>query len=185
MFIALFSRAVGMHTGWDRVLTPALIGHITHRLRNIKWAVIRLAARIQAGRYRRRPFAPRPGAAGRRPANPLPHGKNWLEPMMPEVVQYRGHLDHLLRDPEMVALITAAPEALGRPLRSLCRLLGLPPPPILAKPPRAAPAAKPPASPASPPEPPQPQPPRPQPPAWMPRRTRWTLARIRGSPKTA
>ena len=66
--------------------------------------------------------------------------------MLPEVVQYRGHLMDLLHDPEMVALIQAAPEAMGRPLRSLCRLLGLRPPPILAIPPRAAPAAKPPAA---------------------------------------
>ena len=184
MFIASLTHAVGMHTGWDRVLTLTLISQITTRLRNIKWAVLRLAERIASGKYRRRAFAPRPGAAGRRPPNPLPTTRNWLEPMLPEVVHYRGHLLDLLQDPEMAALIQAAPEAMGRPLRSLCRLLGLRPPPVLARPktPRAAPAAKPTASP---PEPPQPQPPRPQAPAWMPRRTRWTMARIRGSPKPA
>ena len=192
--IACLTHAVGMHTGWDRVLTLTLIGNITTRLRTIKWAVLRLAERIASGTYRRRAFAPRPGAAGRRPTNPLPTRRNWLEPMLPEVVHFRGHLLDLLQDPEMVALITSAPEAMGRPLRSLCRLLGLRPPPVLARPktPRAAPAAKPTASPPEPPQPPPPQPrlprpqaPRPQAPAWMPRRTRWTMARIRGSPKPA
>jgi hypothetical protein len=59
---------------------------------------------------------------------------------MPEAVGYRGQLEHLLRDPDMAALIAAAPEPMGRALRPLCRMLGLPPPPILA-PPRPAPAA--------------------------------------------
>ena len=67
---------------------------------------------------------------------------------MPQAVGYRSQLEHLLRDPEMAALLAAAPTAMRRPLRSLCRILGLPPPPILALPPRpkpppaSAPAAK-------------------------------------------
>ena len=36
----------------------------------------------------------------------------------------------------MKALLEAAPASLRRPVRSLCRMLGLEPPPILALPPR-------------------------------------------------
>ena len=188
--IAYFSKAVMAHTGWDQRLSLSLIAHIIDRFRTIKRRFVSLATRIQAGRYVRRTVAPHHRAIAPRRPNPLPRTRNWLEPLLPEVVHFRGHLDHLLHDAEVVALITAAPDALGRPLRSLCRMLGLPLPPILApireKPPRAAPAAKLPASKASkPPSPEPPPPPRPQPPAWMPRRTRWTLARIRGSPKPA
>ena len=40
-------------------------------------------------------------------------------------------LQHLLSDPEMVALISAAPQQMGRVLRPLCWMLGIKPPPGL------------------------------------------------------
>ena len=137
--IDVITRAVVAHTGWDQRMSLTLIGLITERLRGIKRSFLRLAASIQAGRYRRRAFSPRPRDA-RIPADPLPKKPGWLEGYLPETVHFRGFLDQFLRDPEMVALIQAAPDALGRPLRSLCRMIGLRPPPILARPPRAAPA---------------------------------------------
>ena len=144
--IDVITRAVVAHTGWDQRMSLTLIGLITERLRGIKRSFLRLAASIQAGRYRRRAVSPRPRAA-RIPADPLPKKPGWLEGYLPETVHFRGFLDEMLRDPEMVALIQSAPDALGRPLRSLCRMIGLRPPPILARPPRAAPAPAPPKPP--------------------------------------
>ena len=139
--IDVITRAVVAHAGWDQRMSLTLIGLITERLRGIKRSFLRLAASIQAGRYRRRAVSPRPRAA-RIPADPLPKKPGWLEGYLPETVHFRGFLDQFLRDPEMEALIQSAPDALGRPLRSLCRMIGLRPPPILARPPRAAPAPR-------------------------------------------
>ena len=78
------------------------------------------------------------------PSNPLPQKFGWLLKLVPEAVGYRSQLENLLRDPEMAALLAAAPTAMRRPLRSLCRMLGLPPPEILALPPRPKPPPPPP-----------------------------------------
>ena len=169
--IRYITQSVSVRTGWDPNLSLTMIGLITERLRTIKWTLIRLAARIQAGRYVRRAIAPRKRATGvRRPRpGPLPRHRGWLEPLLPETIPARGHLEQLLQQPEIRALIEAAPEAMGRPLRSLHWMLGLRPPPILAirkappilAPPAVAPApsaaalarpaAKPPTPPALPP----------------------------------
>ena len=157
---------------------------IMARIRTINQRFRRLAARVLAGTYAPR----RPSAAPRRPAathnrrpNTLPQTFGWLSELLPDMAPYRGYLLDLLADPAMAALVAAAPGPARRPLRSLCRMLGVVPPPLLAipRPPPAPPAAPRPKPPDPPP------PPRPQPPAWMPRRTRWTLTRIRGSPKPA
>jgi len=74
-----------------------------------------------------------------------------------------SQLRHLLNEPEMAALIAASPRQTGRLLRPLCRMLGIAPPPAIAKPPprATAPAPRPatvPLSGASPPaEPPRPR----------------------------
>ena len=117
---------------------------ILERIKGINQRFARLAARVAAGRYmpRRRALAPR-----RTPATPsqrrteLPQSVGWLLKLVPEAVAYRAQLEHLFRAPEMAALMQAAPAPLRRPLRSLCRMLGVTPPPILATP-------RPPATPA-------------------------------------
>ena len=148
--IRYITQSVSIRTGWDRNLSLTMIGLITERLRNIKWAFLRIAARVQAGRYARRAAAPRKhGGGGWRPS-PLPRNRGWLEPLIPQTIEWRGHLAHLLQDAEMLALIEAAPEALGRPLRSLHWMLGLRPPPIL-KIRKAQPIPAPPAPPETPP----------------------------------
>jgi len=167
-------------SGGDR-LSYLLIGQIADRLRVINQRFLGLAARIRDGRYTFRTVTPQPRAAGPRRADPLPKKFGWLLPLVPDAICYRSQLEYLLRDPGMVGLIEAAPVSLARPLRSLCHMLGLRPPAILAAPARP----RPPRPTRAPPKPPPPEPPRPQPPAWMPRRTRWTLTRIRGSPKPA
>ena len=55
--------------------------------------------------------------------------------------QARAALCHLFQDPEMIALMQAAPGAMRRPIRSLCWMLGTTPPSILARPRRQTPGA--------------------------------------------
>jgi len=63
-----------------------------------------------------------------------------LKPLLPDTNGFRAQLENLLRDPDMAELLAAAPASLGRPLRSLCWMLRLTPPPLTARP-------RPPASP--------------------------------------
>ena len=120
---------------------------VTARIMTIRDHLRRLADHIAAGTYkprrsptapRRKPLDPKP----RRP-DPLPQKPGWLRTLVPHemyrlAVTDAGHqLERLLRDdPQMIALIQAAPPSLRRPLRSLCRMLAIPPPPVLALPPR-------------------------------------------------
>ena len=102
----------------------------------------RLAARIQAGRaFPRRSEAPRKPAEKKAPRtkNPLPQGVAWLIKLIPETAVSASQLRFLLAEPEMVALLATAPAQLRKPIRSLCRMLGLDPPKILALPPDTRP----------------------------------------------
>jgi len=116
-----------------------LIGLIGNRLRRIKQSIARLAAKIREGTYAPRRFAPRSKPADPKPRQPskLPSKFGWLLPLVPDAVAYRSQLEHLFRDPEVMALLAAAPASLGRPIRSLCWMLRVTPPDILAPPPRA------------------------------------------------
>ena len=176
-------------------LSQPLIALIVTRIRDAKQAFARLAARIDAGTYaprRRSATPPRPPAVRkpRPPPNPLARKFGWLLPLVPAAVASRGHLENLLRDPEMAAILAAAPVSLRRPIRSLCWMLRVSPPAILPRPPAKPrpPREKKPRprrEKLPPPNPPTP----PEAPAWMqnwPRsRTRWTPTRIRGSPHRA
>ena len=141
--ILWLGRAVVARGGGDRLSAP-LIALVIDRIREINQRVARLAARVAGGRYTPRRSAARRPATIRRPRRPgaLPRHFGWLLPLVPEAVGYRSQLDHLLRDPEMLALIEAAPTAMRRPLRSLCWMLRLRPPPVLAPPALAPPAAR-------------------------------------------
>jgi hypothetical protein len=143
-------QAVAARSGGDR-LSYALIGLIIDRLRGINQCVARLAARLRDGKYFSRRFAPRRPPADPRPRQPnkLPQSFGWLLKLVPEAVGSRSQLEHLLRDPEMAALLAAAPASLGRPIRSLCRMLRVSPPEILAPPPRARPATAAPPTPGT------------------------------------
>ena len=95
------------------------------------------------------PGAPRPTRAPVTPRPMLPRAQGWLiRALGHEAVAHAAYLEHLLADPAMAALLTARPHA-SRILRPFCRMLGLPavgapdrppPPPRIAKPPRAIPA---------------------------------------------
>jgi hypothetical protein len=150
------SLAVDGHSTWGRLARPlALL--ILNRIREINQRFARLAALIRAGKYvPRRATTPRRAAARqpRRP-NPLPQDFAWLVKLVQETAVYGSQLQALFRDPEMAALMAAAPAAMRRPLRSLCRMLGVIPPPILAlapknPPPAARPAKRRPPPPAAP-----------------------------------
>ena len=135
------TRAVVSMMGGER-LALSVISLIVERIRRIKQRFADLAARISAGTYvpRRRTTPPqrRPGQPPP-PRSPLPTTFGWLLKLVPQAVVNRSQLQNLLGDPEMQALLAAAPTAMRRPVRSLCRMLGLPPPPILALPPRPKP----------------------------------------------
>jgi len=186
------AQAVAAQTGWG--LSLSLIALIITRIRETKQAFARLAARIAAGTYapRRRSGPPRPPAVRkpRPPPNPLLRKFGWLLPLVPPAVVFGGQLDSLLRDPEMAALLAAAPVSLRRPLRSLCWMLRIEPPKILARPARPAQPRTPrPPRPRREPLPPYRPPTPPDAPAWMqnwpPSRTRWfSRTRSRSPPRT-
>jgi hypothetical protein len=135
------TRAVDGPSMWGGFSRP-LAMLILDRLRTINQAFARLAARIAVGK----PFPSRPPDQPRQRAgphprkkNPLPQGFAWLVKLVPETAVYGSQLQFLFATPEMAALMAAAPASLGRPLRSLCHMLGVRPPPILAPPPTVRP----------------------------------------------
>jgi len=140
MLILWLGNAVNAQGLVGRLAMP-LVVLILNRLRSIKQSFARIAARVAAGRYAPRRFTPRPQAGPRpRAKNPLPHGEAWLLKLAPQATAaYASQLRFLLADQEMLALLAAAPASLGRPLRSLCRMLGVELPPIVAPPVRARP----------------------------------------------
>ena len=154
-----------------------LIGLIIHRFQRIN----QLFGRIAAGRFfpRSRAAAIGPRATRKTPPLRLPRHLGWLLPLVPDATAARAQLEHMFRDPEMIALMQSAPVPMARALRPLCRMLGTPPPPIIAPPERPKPPRRPRAAR---PAPPPPRPPLEQP-AWMrigPQRKPWSLTRIRG-----
>ncbi len=171
--ILWLGRAVDGPSMWGHFSRPrALL--ILNRIREINQAFARLAARIGAGTYIARCPADTPrqrAGPHQRRKNPLPQGFAWLVKLVPETAVYGSQLQFLFADPAMAALMRAAPALLGRPLRSLCHMLGVRPPPILAPPKKTRPPKPPPpAAPAPGPKPPPRQRrawPPPTAPAWM------------------
>jgi hypothetical protein len=217
----LLHRALAAQGVRGRLVGPLLLA-VCARLRRAVAHVTRLAAQVAAGTlpkprapYSRRPRAPRSPTPPDPAKPPIPAGFAWLLRLMDEAARHwvagaRAQLQHLLSDPDMVALIEAAPQ-MGRSLRPVCRMLGLRPPPPLARPrrPRARPDTVPPepapddAAPTDPTAPPGTPPPkaRRKPPAyWGPElkpipgiyipppphlRARWYVPRTRARPKPA
>ena len=133
-------HAVVAMMGGER-LSLQVIALIMGRIREINQGFARLAARLAAGTYKPRRYHGRKAAAPRpRRRSPVPQKFGWLLPLVPEAVQYRAQVEHLLlRDPAMAALIAAAPAPMARVFRPLCWMLRLEPPPILARPRRKTP----------------------------------------------
>jgi hypothetical protein len=95
-----------------------------------------LVARAEAGTLRpprRRPPRERPP---REPPPRWPKSFAWLIRMLPyQAACFGSQLQHQFSQPEMMALLEAAPQA-GRLLRPLCRMLAIDLPPALRLPPR-------------------------------------------------
>ena len=146
-------------------LPGPLILAAANRLNRIFHRLARYAARWQAGTLtppRPRPTTPRPPTPRRRaPAarapDILPAGQRWLVRLVPGIGVGASHLRHLLDDPEMAAMLRAAPQ-IGRTLRPLWRMLSAdrlpdilrPSPPDPAPPPAVAACPVPPAEPRPP-----------------------------------
>ena len=162
MIVQSLRDAIAAHAARDRttVALAWLVWPYLHRLA-VRFAA--LAARVRAGRVVAR-------ATGRVRAAPvvqrlrlpaLPQGFGWLARLAPSILPLRSQVCHLLGDPELAALLAAAPGA-GRILRPLCRMLGIEagpgfppalfqrpdPPPKLSPEPPPDPSSAPPPSPA-------------------------------------
>lgn len=72
--------------------------------------------------------------SSRRASQPprLPRAFGWLVRLVTGVTCYRSQLQHLLSDPEIEALVSAAPQ-MGRMLRPLCHMLAIRVPEFLAR----------------------------------------------------
>jgi hypothetical protein len=155
-------RAIAARGGRRLIPGPIVIVLWT-RLRRMAARLVSLAARLRSNTLRPpKPACPRvPLASAPSPRRPrstasnrwpfpiprLPRSFGWLVRLAPEAACYRSQLCHLLSDPEMAALLSAAPQT-QRVLRPLCHMLAIrwegtsrsPPPANAASPnrPRAA-----------------------------------------------
>jgi hypothetical protein len=161
LIVAALQKAAAARAGRDHAVAP-LVMLLWTRLARLTARFDALVARLTAGhpaapcRQRTRPASIVPARKAPAPGLRLPRSQAWLIRLLPgEAASYGGQLQALLADPQMAALLAAAPEA-GRILRPLCRLLAIAPEGMLALPSAAGkPAPKPrPAKPAPPPEPP-------------------------------
>ncbi len=157
LFIRCFAEqlwSIGVTTPGNPI-THAGVSLIMSRIQAIPRQVQAIIARLAAGPLRpRAPQArrmpttkPRP-PIGRWPQR-MPNHHAWLVRLSLPFAPYRSfapfgsQLEHLLRDPELRALIEKAPQ-LRRIFRPLCRMLGAtvlkPPPPAPTTHPRSPPA---------------------------------------------
>jgi hypothetical protein len=128
-------QALAARNALSRPAGPLLI-LAWSRLRRLAVRFAALAARLHSGTLpaaaaRRRTVSHRPQAAPP-PGRPrrLPQNFAWLVRLVPGAAASASQLQHLLGEPEMAALIAAAPQT-RRMLRPLCRMLGVPLPPGL------------------------------------------------------
>ena len=160
-----------------------LIRLVWNRLSRIAQRVARIFAHIEAGTLRpprKRPATARRTAARPQPAGEarLPRGFGWLLPLVPGISFGGSQVAALLDDPEMQALLAAAPQ-IGRHLRPIFHMLGVRSlPPLLRLPPKPRPAQSDPAAAAKTRRTPPADPARPRPP----RKPRTPLAALEVAP---
>jgi len=129
---AVAARIAPGVAGW--AMQVLMIRLVWTRIRRTEGRIKRMLALFQAGRLRpagvpevrdrERVTQPaRTRAAS--PALGLPRSFAWLIPFVPyQAAGYASQLRYLLADPEMVALLAAAPQA-RRVLAPVCRMLGI------------------------------------------------------------
>jgi hypothetical protein len=134
-------HALLVFKGHGSFLGLVLLRRLSGRVRDAAARIAALGAQVAAGTLtlrppRERPRVPGTAAPAARPATPatpaaaplrLPGGFGWLLRQAPGVVAARSQLSHLLHQPDMAALIAAAPPV-AEQLRPICRMLGLNPP---------------------------------------------------------
>jgi hypothetical protein len=160
LIIGGLCAAVAKRIAADRTSGPLILLTVD-RLRHLLARFTKLAARAEAGKLRPprqgAPLRPRtvrprveppPGEAspGDPTPNPTPPGQperllprkfGWLIRFVPyEAACFGSQLQHQFSQPEMMALIEAAPQAAGRILRPLCWMLQIDLPPALRLAPR-------------------------------------------------
>jgi hypothetical protein len=155
LIIGGLCAAVAKRIAADRTSGPLILVTVD-RLRHLLARFAKLAARAEAGKLppaRQRTVRPRaatpPEAPSPPPGDPttdpkprqperlLPKKFGWLIQFVPyEAACFGSQLQHQFSQPEMMALIEAAPQAAGRILRPLCWMLAIPLPPNLRLPPR-------------------------------------------------
>ena len=133
-------REIVADLGGRRLIAGPLVLLIWTRLGRIAEKFAVLAERIQAGKLPGSPSVRARAASVAatscplrpKPEHKMPTGFAWLIRLGGYHAAGRGsQLQHLLSDPEMVALISAAPQQMGRLLRPLCWMLGIKPAPGL------------------------------------------------------
>ena len=111
-----------------QLLSDALMQMVHHKLLRAVAEITRLAALFRAGKLRRLALrapveAAEEGAARCVSERIWPCRFGWLVRLMEwKAMGYSSQLQHLLGQPEMVALLLAAPQA-ARALRPVCRML--------------------------------------------------------------
>ncbi len=143
--------AVAIQSAKWAYITPLMV-LVWGRLRRMSRRFAALVARMEAGRLKPpRPPAPNPDPGRTRPPRPpppwppVPSSPGWLlHYVQLEAAATANLIRHMLEhDPEMRALLEAAPQ-LGRILRPLLRMVSPAPlPATLVRPPRPKPAANP------------------------------------------
>ncbi len=157
LVVQALRAAIAAHAARDRTAV-AVAWLVWPYLNRLAARFAALTLRVQAGkgvvvvvpatsRPRAAPETPHPRPPG------LPQGFAWLARLTPSILPLRSQVCHLLGDPELAALLAAAPQA-GRILRPLCRMLGIEagpgfPPALFQRPdPPPGPSPDPPPSPA-------------------------------------
>jgi hypothetical protein len=120
----------------DKSMVP-MIWLIAIRLGRLATRFEQVIARLVAGTVSapRRPYVRKARVAVVRPEGELrlPTRKAWLIRMVQETTGYGARIEHLLADPDMIALLAVSPEA-GKIMRQFCHMLGFEPGPALALP---------------------------------------------------
>ncbi len=118
-------EAIGRHSVRHPAITPIVL-LVCARFTRLIARLDRLSLKHQAGTLA--PRAPRSAKTPRKPAAKpdlrLPTGRGWLVRMVPAAGAAGGAVHALLQDPDVRALVEAAPQA-GRLFRPLSRMLGV------------------------------------------------------------